>query len=200
MPRTLTTRSYGFALSFTAAVLWLAASQALAQTPVAPPPKPPDNGPSLEVTMKFIQDKLNGIGKVTYIVPYQNKHTGDTDTYTLTDEVSQVRTSSDQCTTIYHLRSTFDGVESRNGDFSISFKDAQGVVLKPVEQFLNEQIPSGIYSATDPPLVAMIVRTSHPELDKYFMLPFTDSTLADRVANAMVHAIELCGGGNKEPF
>jgi hypothetical protein len=183
----------GLALTF-------AATSSLTQTPVGPPPKPPDNGPSLAVTTQFIVEKLSDLGKVTYIAPYQNKHTGDTDTDTFTDEVSQVRTSPDQCTIIYHMRSTFDGEESRNQDIPISFKDAQGIVVKPVEQFLNEAITSEIFSATDPPLVAMIVRTSHPELDRYFMLPFTDSTLADRVAKAMVHAIELCGGGNKEPF
>jgi len=33
---------------------------------VPPPPKPADEGPSLEVTMKFIQDKLNDIGPVTH--------------------------------------------------------------------------------------------------------------------------------------
>jgi len=38
----------------------LAASAALAQEKkdAPPPPKPVDNGPGLEVTMKFIQDKL----------------------------------------------------------------------------------------------------------------------------------------------
>jgi hypothetical protein len=40
----------------------LAISTALAQekTPMAPPPKPADEGPSLEATMKFIQEKMNG--------------------------------------------------------------------------------------------------------------------------------------------
>jgi hypothetical protein len=35
-------------------------------------------------------------------------------------------------------------------------------------------------------------------LENWF--PFTDADLADRVAKAITHAIELCGGGNKEPF
>jgi hypothetical protein len=29
---------------------------------------------------------------------------------------------------------------------------------------------------------------------------FRDQTTADRIAKALVHAVELCGGGNKEPF
>src|SRR5580700_11220871 len=46
----------------------LAVSWALAQQKksVLPPPKPADEGPSLEVTMKFIQDKLNDVGAVNY--------------------------------------------------------------------------------------------------------------------------------------
>jgi hypothetical protein len=32
------------------------------------------------------------------------------------------------------------------------------------------------------------------------MFSFSDVDLANRVAKAMVHAIELCGGGNKDPF
>jgi len=48
----------------------LAVSAALAQEKktVPPPPKPADEGPSLEVTMKFIQDKMNDHGTVGYVV------------------------------------------------------------------------------------------------------------------------------------
>lgn len=43
-----------------------------AQQNVPPPPKPPDNGPSLEVTMKFIQDKMNEQGRVGYAYTQSN--------------------------------------------------------------------------------------------------------------------------------
>ena len=39
----------------------------VAQQSAPPPPKPADNGPSLAVTMQFIQDKLNDIGTITYV-------------------------------------------------------------------------------------------------------------------------------------
>jgi hypothetical protein len=29
---------------------------------------------------------------------------------------------------------------------------------------------------------------------------FLDEDVANRIAKAMVHAVELCGGGNKDPF
>jgi hypothetical protein len=48
-----------------------AADASRAQQPVPPPPKPADDGPSLEVTMKFIQDKLNDIGLLRWTVTAQ---------------------------------------------------------------------------------------------------------------------------------
>ena len=32
------------------------------------------------------------------------------------------------------------------------------------------------------------------------MFPFTNADLANRVAKAITHAVELCGGGNKDLF
>jgi hypothetical protein len=38
-----------------------------------------------------------------------------------------------------------------------------------------------------------VARHAHGE-ESFFL--FTDADLADRVAKAMVHAVELCGGGS----
>ena len=82
---------------------------------VAPPPKPADEGPSLEVTMKFMEDKLNDVGALNLVVYSQGEAVGKE---------------------IFHL-----------------------------------------------------------------FFPFFEEQLANRVAKAMVHAVELCGGGGPpEPF
>jgi hypothetical protein len=47
-------------------VVLLAAGPALGQKKVPPPPKPTDSGPTLEVTLKFVQDKIAEDGKFTY--------------------------------------------------------------------------------------------------------------------------------------
>ena len=68
--------------------LALAGPTALAQTSVPPPPHPdPDkppaavqpaaNGPSLDVTLKFIQDKVNDQGKIVYVETENNSITGE---------------------------------------------------------------------------------------------------------------------------
>src|ERR1700679_807899 len=59
MMDTLRTTARILALSIAAFV------SASAQQAVAPPPKPADSGPTLEETMKFIQDNLEE-GKLTY--------------------------------------------------------------------------------------------------------------------------------------
>ena len=52
-------------------------------------------------------------------------------------------------------------------------------------------------TATRPQITVLAVHFDH---HKTYWLYFIDSSIADRVAKAMTHAVELCGGGNKEPF
>ena len=59
------------------AVLALSAALAQEKKTVPPPPKRANDGTSLEVTMKFIQDKLNGIGPVSHVVYYHDTAAGD---------------------------------------------------------------------------------------------------------------------------
>jgi hypothetical protein len=44
----------------------------------------------------------------------------------------------------------------------------------------------------------MMVARKDENTEWYFY--FFDQDLANRAAKAMVHGIELCGGGNKSPF
>jgi hypothetical protein len=67
---------------FTCILLLFVAAPAFGQD-VPPPPKPAD-GPTLEVTTKYIQDRLNGEGKVssqvTYLLTSEEKADGRADT------------------------------------------------------------------------------------------------------------------------
>src|SRR5271167_262603 len=68
---------------------WLVVSCAFAQQKktVPPPPKPADEGPSLEVTMKFIQDKMNAHGTVGYVQTRSNVNGVLTRVYSLISDV-----------------------------------------------------------------------------------------------------------------
>lgn len=173
---------------------------ALAQTSVAPPPRPADSGPSLQATMQFLQDKLSDIGKVTYTFSSHDSNTGQDRTDNFTNEVSQVRAS--QCRIDYHWDAEVVGADPIQGDYWISLHDTEDVVVEPMEKYQNELNASGGKSfmsitAVNPPMVALLVRRPHNVSN---LFPFTDPSMADRVAKAFTHAIELCGGGNEEPF
>ncbi|HTV51464.1 MAG TPA: hypothetical protein VME21_09760 [Steroidobacteraceae bacterium] len=81
-------------------------------------------------------------------------------------------------------------------------KEAKTVVVEPTTQRLNSlnaQLgnPNLITTSTTPTTTSLEVRFPR-NVVAYF--EFTDPRLADRVARALTHAIELCGGGNQDPF
>jgi hypothetical protein len=187
-------------------VLFFAAplsAPALAQTAVPPPPKPAGSGPSLDVTMKYIQDKLGDIGKVSYVAFVQNVTDGSTGSNTRTFEVSTVIASTSECWVFYMLNTRIDGKPATSGAFKFSLHDVQDIVIKPMEQAISEENaregkPNIIVTSVNPTLTALLVRQLH---GAPYIFPFTDAGQADRVAKAMVHAVELCGGGGeKDPF
>jgi hypothetical protein len=186
----------------------LVCAQACLAQNVPPPPKP-DTGPSLEVTMKFIVDKLNDIGEVSSTAPFQKSDDGSTGNGALSFEVSKVIAYPSQCRVSYHRNSNFipgsfafHDPPGLNTDDGFGFREVEDIVVLPLEKYLNESWArsgnnSAVILSTSPAIFALVVRRPHGAEN---MFAFYDATLADRVAKAMTHAVELCGGGNREPF
>jgi hypothetical protein len=175
----------------------LAVSAALAQEKknVPLPPKPADDRPSLEVTMKFIQDKLNAVGPVNLVAYVHDNVAGNDWTNQSKTEFTKVVADPGACRIGYHV-----------GDYDGRFllKDIEDIIVMPVEQRMKEVAtanghPSWSYRV-DPPVFALHVRKFDDKVAAAVFL-FFDEQLANRVAKAMVHAVELCGGGSRpEPF
>ncbi len=161
--------------------------------------------------MQFIQDKLNDIGKVSLASFSQHITDGSTFSNIVVLQVSNVVADPVHCSISYHWTWNQDGMNVWDLDMSAMLPIVQKVVIKPFVQAQNdtnaaEGHPDIVTTSTNPPVMLLIV----PSIDKggrNFIkggwiggFPFTDDDLADRVAKAMVHAVELCGGGNKEPF
>ena len=190
-----------------------------AVVPAAPVAALAASSPTLAETMKFIQDKLNDNNKtswIDYAKPTRGAGSGWIDT--VTHEFSSVVADTGQCHISYHIftkhsepyrwLATSDG-RNNNGknnkgeDISFSLRSVQEIVVKPWEQYETEWLaknghPDATVISSAPATTALVVRQPHG-VENVFT--FDDAALADRVAKAMVHSVELCGGGkSEEPF
>ena len=204
-------------------------SIALAQQSVPPPPQPApgkpdaqsqpaDNGPSLEATMKYIQDKVNEQGNILTISSMQNVISGSSSTWQhfITSRIVSVDPAGG-----LSIEQSFKDVgdtESATGTFQVYFKDFKNLQVLNSIDYKHLKAPSIVYQ-DDPPYFELLVHfvagktvqqhthrvasgkhgkiTESDDTIGEFVLHFRDEETADRVAKAFVHAIELCGGGSK---
>jgi hypothetical protein len=185
----------------------LAGATALAQQSVPPPPqpaadKPAVNGPSLEVTLKFIQDKLNTVGTVNF-AGYVHDSANNTDgVQKFSATISNAAANPGMCTLSYHRLVINNGSREHDENVVINLRDVQSIAVLPDEQdWQMYLVRSGDTTKTVkdvPEISALVIKLTN---GKDPTIRFYEQELADRVAKAMVHAVELCGGGPKpEPF
>lgn len=191
---------------------------------VPPPPRPPDEGPSLEVTMKFIEDKLNGQGKVNYVLTRHDSRTNRVqDLGSISNTLSEANAKAEPCTLSFSsiYLSTADRVERR---IDLSLREAEKLAVSPAADVSNRRLAEAghpeVTEETAPAIFILTVQmlqgksvrvrsqsalsteesANGERRQKSVDLIFRDEELAQRMAKAMVHAIEVCGGGNKDPF
>jgi hypothetical protein len=185
-------------MTICSAVLIVSAMSAQEKASVPPPPKPADEGPSLQVTMQFIQEKLKA------------KQTDYTD---ITADPANCQ--------ITFARQIFPGNPNYVIDFTttFSFREVEKVEVMPAREYSG---PSARWENPPSPDAFVLrvsttteksVRQHEAEFKKgkltrsddfyvgKWALNFKDQDTPNRLAKAMVHAVELCGGGSKpEPF
>ena len=165
------------------------------------PPKPPDSGPSLADTVKFVEDKLDEQGKMNYVVYIHDDAQGTDGTVSRSSEISKVRASAADCRIDYHWIQEINGEVGSETDRWFPLKDVRDIEVMPIEQRFKEIDSAAnhpeLSTRTNPPVFDLIVRRPNKVVNEF---EFLDETVANRVAKAMVHAVELCGGGNNEPF
>lgn len=175
----------------------IALSAAFAQRPVPPPPKPADSGPSLAVTMQFIQDKLNSIGQVNWTAFVTDPSGNPQPPLQPGVQITVSTMDPSKCVMTYRYLEPATHADSMR---TVAFASVVNVTVEPWEQYYNRVAGTThqLRTATQPPtLYLSLVRANEKVHPGFF---FQDADLADRVAKAMVHAVELCGGGNKDPF
>lgn len=160
------------------------------------------SGPALDVTMKFIGDKLGDLGTVNYVVFAKDSKTGQTWQNVNSYLITNIRSDASTCYVGYHGKGVRDSQIVSDQDSGFFLRDVLDVVVEPETQFFTEQSaaagnPNVITTATNPSLTALIVRRPNNVINSF---PMLDASMADRLAKALRHAVDLCGGGNKEPF
>jgi len=180
-----------FLCTITAAALVVAAT---AQPQASSPQQQGGGEASLEDTMKFIQDKLNGVEPINFVVASHNNVTGEDRTTQWKYEISKVEADPDSCVVTYHQKKTLNGKVSDDRDRVIALKTVKNIDVMSEDQYWKMLSPS-MSTREDPPVFQLWVNKS----DGANYLYFLDKDLARRVSEDMVHAVNLCGGGKPQP-
>lgn len=171
------------------------AAAAWGQQSAAPPPNSAAGAPSLAETMQFLQARLNEQGKLNWTTNYHDSADGTNWTYTFIFENSKVVADAAACTVNYHYKIIRDGAVIADKDGSFSLHDVQDVTLTTGDLRQNKNdLAAGHTTWTarvEPAIFDLIVR-AQGNAEYYFF--FTAEDTANRVAKAMGHAAELCGG------
>ena len=188
-------RNSAFVLAFA-----LIAIGALCAQQAVPPPPQPASGPTIEKTMQFIQENA-AEGKLTYTafvtdasqqgVEWSNK---------FTVEMSNLVADPAACRITYHWRAEENGKPIDDADYSLALKDVKEIVVLSQDQNQNQVDNRNGHpdwnSRISPTLFTLIAKRPKGLVNVFL---FSDEEMANRVAKAMVHAVELCGGG-KDAF
>jgi hypothetical protein len=190
---------------------------------VPPPPRPKDNGPSLEETMKYVQDRLNSVD-VGYKSAQHREGLSDI-LETRTFKIYDAEADASRCALSWRLRlhvlNQSDGKDwayTMEIDFRLSFRDI-GKLTVGLQSDARKR--NGLSVDYYPPVSDLLIKTvpgktvhvhlratadtgqkidEHDSEDPETVVSFTDEEIAQRLAKAIVHAVELCGGGDKDPF
>jgi hypothetical protein len=149
----------------------------------------------LEATMKFIQDKLNSIGPVKYVAHTHDVRNGGDWTNKFDDDVSRLVANPSVCRIYYHWFTSVEEKVTMDKDVGFALYDVQKIrVLTREELFNSDNAAMGRASWTvkvESPVYVLLVQRPAPR-ENHFV--FLDQDLANRIAKALAHAVELCGG------
>jgi hypothetical protein len=173
----------------------------LSQQCRAAPPPSANSGPGLEETLSFIEDKLNGQGAVNWLSTLQDTVAGTSGSpIQMTSRVSNAAGDARACRLAFHFTLTGAGKVTFDGAPWVPLRRVESLSVMSMEdatksEHARQGHPESIESIS-PAVYDLFVRDA---ANRSWDFPFADQDLANRVAKAMLHAVELCGGG-KEPF
>lgn len=156
-------------------------------------------GKSLDETLGFIRDQLAAQGMVTYTAHMHDSADNQSWDSTFTALSTNQVVDAANCRIGYHWRTTVNDSVAQDMDTHFDFAAATGVsVVNREEEVRTQAIGAGhaTWTAAISPQVWVVVvkRGSGGAI-----MDFTDENVANRVARAVDHALDLCGA-HKESF
>jgi hypothetical protein len=153
--------------------------------------------PSLADTLRFIEEKLNDAGAVDF---RDNTDGSDDLKMSWSHRLTQAAADPSSCLVRVNSRYTANGKAIQNEKEVVSFRRVEKLEVASRQDVLNRynQARGEPSSFRTEPVVYQVTVTylGGGILELYFR----DEEMANRIAKAMNHAVELCGGGSKDPF
>jgi hypothetical protein len=158
------------------------------------------SGPSLQETLTFIEDKLNAQGPVNWIATTQNTVAGTSGQPVQNSyQISGVTGDPGACFLKYHSKHVSGGKPSE-ADSAINLRRVEKIQVMGLQEAGATEYARGghpeLVESISPAAYDLVIADA---ANRTWHFPSADQDLANRVAKAMLHAVELCGGG-KEPF
>jgi hypothetical protein len=172
------------------------------------PPKfnPAAGSPTLAETLRFIEQKLNGDTAVTFTTNLPRPPTSNLPEMIPIPNFNQIKQAVADPQTCLVQGISVERLSPNGGPIQ-AFQDKFVLPLPRVEKIAvsNEQEEwdheAKLKSLPPFKLIPNFYRLTLTLTDgDVRTLPFSDEDIANRVAKALNHAVELCGGGRKDPF
>jgi hypothetical protein len=172
-----------------------------AAAPRAHHPAQASKSPSLAVTLDFIRDKVAQQGQLAYASSTHDPDKNQTWDNQFTVEASSVTSDTSDCSIGFHWHSTVDGKQAQDMDSAIPFKVVTSVGISSMDDDvarLNAKDGHAAWvSQMRPAVWVLLMQRSDNRTNT---LDFHDRDMAERVAKAIRHAADLCGGTKSMPF
>jgi hypothetical protein len=175
------------------AILTLETNAAPSPTEPNPPAAAPPQGPTLEETLNFVAEQVTQQGSLIFNV-YDRER--DNRVATQSTAYSNIHPESAKCALSWTMQTGYDlhmgdGLESHSTNYVLNLNTVKSV---QAQSFQDKDNQAGINVSMVPPVFLVVLNNS--DIPIFF---FTDANRADRVAQAITHAAELCGA-TKDPF
>jgi len=156
--------------------------------------------PGLADTLRFIEGKLSDNGPVNYIsISADSDGSPNNKPTSWSEELLRVAADPSSCLLRFTKKSImFDSPSDYQG--VVSFRRVEKLEVATVQDERNRALArSGSTTRFKTEPVVFTLSVTYLGGTGLF-INFRDEEMANRIAKAMNHAVELCGGGNKEPF